>query len=64
MAITAHTRGATAYVLTGSAAGDLQTASAATVAAAGANPTKAEYDTVVALVNDLRQLCINAGLCS
>ena len=34
----------------------------AAVPAAAAAPTKAEYDILADLANDLRQICINAGL--
>jgi hypothetical protein len=55
---TAH---APALAVNKAAAATTYTVRAAAVASVGV-PTKAEFDVVVDLVNDLRQLLINAGI--
>lgn len=55
--VTASVASPQAYAPTG----QQQAVRAVAVASVGV-PTKAEFDAVVDLVNDLRQTCINAGL--
>lgn len=47
--------------MTSAQTGQAQATRAVAVASVGV-PTKAEFDAVVDLANDLRQICINAGL--